>query len=90
MTYAYVDCPHCGREAKIEDSLVGQNVNCPRCDELFLAETGGSYDLEGSTPQADPESQRRPVADGPRDPEPDQASEEKQPRKGWLEEWPQD
>ncbi len=85
MDYAYVDCPHCGREAKIEDSLVGQNVNCPGCGEAFLAEVGGSYDLEGGTPSR-PESTRGPEV---RDPEPEE-EEEKQSRKGWLEEWPQD
>ena len=92
MAYAYVDCPHCGREAKIEDGHVGLDVVCPACGESFLAEIGGSYDLAGSSPQDDPKSPRRPAADGPIDPEPSssESEEENWPRKGWLEEWPKD
>ena len=89
MAYAYVDCPHCGREAKIEDNLVGQDVNCPACGESFLAEVGGTYDLEGSPSPA--KSPRRPTDDEVTEPELEQVEEEEdQPRKGWLEEWPKD
>jgi len=87
MAYAYVDCPHCGREAKIEDNLVGQDISCPQCGESFLAEVGGSYDLEGSPSPVKPP--RRAADDESTEPEVEEM-EEDQPRKGWLEEWPKD
>jgi hypothetical protein len=41
----YSECPACGSEGKIDDSLVGRRIKCKKCGVSFVLEIGGSYDL---------------------------------------------
>jgi predicted Zn finger-like uncharacterized protein len=52
-----VDCPSCSRRLRVTDELLGTDVKCPTCGEVFTA------DLNGSPPPAPPreEEEQRPV-----------------------------
>jgi hypothetical protein len=46
MPTIYIECPSCGFEGKIDDALVGKKMKCRQCQQPFVAEIGGTYDLE--------------------------------------------
>lgn len=35
---AIIKCPRCQADTQIRDELLGKNVRCPRCQQVFLAE----------------------------------------------------
>jgi hypothetical protein len=37
MSELVYDCPNCSRQASVPDSLIGQNVVCPTCEQEFYA-----------------------------------------------------
>jgi transposase len=45
MPSIYIECPSCGEEGKIDETLVGRRIKCSKCGNSFKAEVGGSYDL---------------------------------------------
>ncbi len=59
MPIIYIECPSCGVEGKIDESLVGKKIKCRQCQQPFVAEIGGTYDLEIAP---EPEEPAFPVA----------------------------
>jgi hypothetical protein len=41
----FIECPQCGWEGKIDESLLGRQLKCPKSAISFKAEKGGTYDL---------------------------------------------
>ena len=56
-----VNCPRCQRPARVPDSLMGQKVKCPGCNEVFTAEVPAPPAQTEPGPQK--ESSRRRAAD---------------------------
>src|SRR4051812_28933129 len=50
MSATYVDCPVCGFECKVEEELVAQPIECPKCKKTFTLEAGESYGVAGASP----------------------------------------
>ena len=50
MPSTYADCPVCGFECKVEDDLVAQPIECPKCKKTFTVEVGDSYGVAGAPP----------------------------------------
>jgi hypothetical protein len=90
MAVTYVDCSFCGNEVKVDDSVLGQKVECDKCGTAFVAEVGGTYDLKDSPKQRAPGSTRRSI--GPRSSELEPSDEEPsdQDHKSWLDAWPEE
>lgn len=79
MAIIFSECPECGAEGKVDDSLVGRRIKCNKCGQSFTFEIGGSYDLappvrppasaaqrpEGSSgpPARSKDAPKRPAAD---------------------------
>jgi hypothetical protein len=81
MSSTYADCPVCGFECKVDDELVAQPIECPKCKKTFTVEVGESYGVDG---QPAPRPVRPDLAET--DPEePDGPGD-----KSWLEAWPKD
>lgn len=95
MSASYITCPNCGWEDKIDDSMLGKKLKCPKCATSFLAEVGGSYDL--ALPPDAPRSAKPRVPVTPKDPRsappepaPGAGHEEGDTEwKSWLEAWPE-
>jgi hypothetical protein len=91
MPDTYLECPSCGWEGKIEEELVGKRIKCPKCNESFTAEVGGSYDLEEPTSRSTPQSRRAgPPSGSPVADEPKPKKQEADEAKSWLEAWPEE
>lgn len=93
MAVIDIECPSCGWEGKIDETLVGRNLKCSKCGASFLAEVGGTYDLADAPPSPEGAvSPRRPPAAGPPRPSSSKSSPEEAPEeevgKSWLEAWP--
>lgn len=41
-----MECPHCGVNGTVDDSLVGRKVKCPKCANTFLVNVEGSASIE--------------------------------------------
>jgi predicted Zn finger-like uncharacterized protein len=52
-----VDCPSCSRRLRVTDELLGTNVKCPTCGEVFTADLNGS----APPPSDPPQEERRPL-----------------------------
>jgi hypothetical protein len=65
LPIVYIDCPSCGHEGKIDESVLGRRIKCPKCGGSFKAEIGGSYDLE---PDANRPAQAKPKPKAGADP----------------------
>lgn len=95
MPIIYIECPECGAEGKIDESLLGRKMKCAKCGEGFVAEIGGEYDVVKpepprvtSVPSASPppppgKPSRKPKAE-PKPKAPDPAIEK------MLDMWPED
>ena len=67
MSSVFVECPECNWEGQVPEEHLGKRVKCPKCQESFLAEVGGTYDLvEAPEPQPEPEPMFEPPAPGPK------------------------
>jgi hypothetical protein len=51
MPIVFIDCPHCGYDAKLDESFLNKQVKCPKCKQSFKAELGGTYDLAAPPPR---------------------------------------
>lgn len=82
MAAVYAECPSCGTEGKIDDSLVGRKIKCSHCGQSFVFELGGSYDVV-------PDARPRPVShpdEPPRSPPPEPDPELERRLERWAEE----
>jgi hypothetical protein len=86
MPPTYADCPVCGFECKVDDDLVAQPIECPKCKKSFTVEVGESYGVAGASPSRPGSSD--PVVPDTGEFEPE--ASEGQGGKSWLEAWPQD
>lgn len=41
-----MECPHCGVNGTVDDSLVGKKVKCPKCVNTFVINAEGSAPIE--------------------------------------------
>ena len=41
-----MQCPHCGVSGKVDDSLLGRKVKCPKCVNTFVVNAGESEPIE--------------------------------------------
>jgi len=57
-------CPHCARELRLPDTLLGQAVQCPTCSATFPA-AAAPVDSSCSFPDAAPPAQPEPHYGGP-------------------------
>jgi hypothetical protein len=85
MSSTYADCPVCGFESKVDDELVAQPIECPKCKKVFTVEVGESYGVDGHPA---PRPDRAPARSEP--PESESEEPEGPGEKSWLEAWPQD
>lgn len=93
MPSTYIECPSCGEEGKVDDTILGRKIKCKKCGNSFVAEVGGSYDLKDVRPtKAGPAPSRRPSPpiDADDEPEPKKRDDSEEPRNSWLEQWPEE
>jgi hypothetical protein len=86
MSSTYADCPVCGFECKVEDDLVAQPIECPKCKKVFTVEVGESYGVAGAPPPQKGSS--GPAGLDTEEPEAEES--DGQEGKSWLEAWPKD
>ena len=92
MPATYIECPNCGWEGKIDETLVGRRLKCPKCATSFVAEVGGTYDLAEPAPTS---TRRRPSGarsdrPAPKGSEPETEGTDEPDHKSGLEAWPEE
>ncbi len=56
-----VNCPQCGRKLTVSETLLGQNVRCPTCGEVFLASVVSQQPSEPNFHPVNPSVNHPPV-----------------------------
>jgi hypothetical protein len=46
MPSVHIECPSCRWEGKVDEAVLGRQLKCKKCGSSFLAEIGGSYDVD--------------------------------------------
>jgi predicted Zn finger-like uncharacterized protein len=77
------DCPSCGRQLRVPDSLLGRNVKCTGCGTTFTAPEGG-LPAEAVQERREARDEERRPAPAPKDYEPWEEEDEdaERPRRG--------
>jgi len=49
-----IKCPSCGTILQCDESMIGQEVSCPKCDKIFTAKAPIKLKLAEDSPESDP------------------------------------
>jgi hypothetical protein len=55
-----LDCPSCGRNLNVPDTLAGKRVKCPQCDESVSVPAEDPEAVTNEPPNPEPAARRRP------------------------------
>jgi predicted Zn finger-like uncharacterized protein len=76
-----IDCPSCGRQLRVPDSLIGKRVKCTGCETNFTATEEGASQEAPPPPRPAPRSREPPPDPEPEDNERWEEEDEERPRR---------